>query len=810
MEFLSREFVMDHVNNNPMPLTELGGFVYSRTYSRWLEDQGRREFWHETVKRALEYNFALEYSHMKDIGFEPNVKRMKEEAKELFENIYNTKQFPSGRTLWLGNGNEKINKDFVLGNFNCSFTNIEKWDDLAEVFYLLMVGTGIGIKSTKEMASKMPKIRTNVDLINDEYTPVLVDKRLEDTEMRVLKNGYAKIYVGDSKEGWVDALDTYLKILTQEQYENIHTISVSYDSVRPQGERLKTFGGTASGPEPLMEMFEGFDNTLKNKIDPTLDPIETDDKGYGQVRPVHLLDMANLIGANVVVGGVRRTAEIFLFDADDYETMFAKYGINGIWTEDQYKHHLNVGQKLDELGIKPVWFEDFTTHTRAKLDKMKIENELYGKLSNAKSEQEREEIQEELAKVAELTLPANPRVGLDHRRMSNNSIAFVEKPDETFMDMVFEMMQLEGEPGFVNLAEGARRILESLGIEDPTEEQIKDKAYQIGLNPCVEIILNSKNVCNLTTINVTAFVNEDGTLDKEGLVRAQELSARIGLRMTLATLELPEWDKTQSRDRLLGASLTGWKDAMGLLNYNQEQEDELKKLLFETARNEADKYSRQLRVNAPMFVTAVKPEGTLSQVAGGVSSGLHWAHSPYFYRRVRITSTDPLAKVAQELGWPIHAEVGTNGFMDENELAKEEQLEAARTWVITFPVKSGAEVTKDDVSVDDQFDNYYSFQEMYTEMNTSNTITVKPGEWKQAQKRVWDNWDNFVGVSFLSHDGGTYQLAPYEAITKEQYEKAKKAMKAFDEKLLIKYESSETELDEENIEECANGVCPIR
>lgn len=326
----------------------------------------------------------------------------------------------------------------------------------------------------------------------------------------------------------------------------------------------------------------------------------------------------------------------------------------------------------------------------------------------------------------------------------------------------------------------------------------------------MEVILDSKNVCNLTTINVKSFVQEDNTLDLEGIKEAQRLSARIGLRMTLATLELPEWDKTQSRDRLLGVSMTGWKDAMSLLEYDQEQEDELKSLLYQEAREEADRYAKELRVNAPMFVTAVKPEGTLSQVAGGVSSGLHWAHSEYFNRRVRITATDPLAQVAKELGWPIHAEVGTNGHMSEDKLAEQEQLDAARTWVITFPVKSGTEVTKDDVTVDDQFDNYYSFQELYTEMNTSNTITVKPDEWKQAQKRVWGNWDNFVGVSFLSHDGGTYQLAPYEAITEEEYNKAISEMKEYDQELLLKYEEHETELDLDLVEGCSSGTCPIR
>ena len=140
MEFLPVKFVEEYVREHDWPLTELGEFVYYRTYSRWLEGKGRREYWHETVKRAIEYNMALEYAHLKRNNLKPDLKRMRDEAKKLFVNIYETKQFPSGRTLWLGNGNETINKDFVLGNFNCSFLNIEKWEDLSELFYLLMVG----------------------------------------------------------------------------------------------------------------------------------------------------------------------------------------------------------------------------------------------------------------------------------------------------------------------------------------------------------------------------------------------------------------------------------------------------------------------------------------------------------------------------------------------------------------------------------------------------------------------------------------------------------------------------------------------
>jgi adenosylcobalamin-dependent ribonucleoside-triphosphate reductase len=557
---------------------------------------------------------------------------------------------------------------------------------------------------------------------------------------------------------------------------------------------LKTFGGSASGHEPLKEMFEGIDKVLKNEIDPSLKPIVADEKGYGNVRPIHILDIGNLIGANVVVGGVRRTAEIFLFDADDYEVLLAKYGINGFWKEKHFKQHEKVRELLLENGIElPDWF-----------DEVGIRN--YDENVN-KNFTTNEPNREEDGSLCPFNFG---RSNINHRRMSNNSVAFTEKPSRKKHSLQFALLQGEGEPAFVNLEEAARRIAKQLGIKNPSRRFLKKMMEKIGLNPCVEIILFSKNVCNLTTVNVKAFIKEDNTLDLDALYRAQQLSTRIGLRMTLTTLELSNWDKIQKRDRLLGTSLTGWKDAMDIIGYTKEQEDELKIKLHAIAREEADAYSKQLRVNAPMLVTAVKPEGTLSQVAGGVSSGLHWSHSPYYVRRIRINANDPLVSVAKELGWGIHAETGTLGISIEEELAKEEVIEQARTLVIDFPIYSGAKRTKDDISVEEQFDNYFSFQDKYTEHNTSNTITVKENEWEKAEQIVWDGWDNFVGVSFLAHDGGTYLLAPYEAITEEEYKQRKSKMKPFDSALLRKYEQSETQADLDNMESCESGICPIR
>ncbi len=728
-------------------MNALGQFVYYRTYSRWLPNEGRRETWKETCRRAVEYNVQLGVRHTEKIGFPVDYEWHRNEAELLFDNMFNLRQFLSGRTLWVGGAENGVAEKYPLSNFNCSFVNIRSWSDLGDLFYLLMVGTGVGFKVTKAFAAGLEPIRTNTTLLHSEYEPVPESARYEHSVLRDMENGYAKIYVGDSKEGWVESLRIYLEILTESRYEHIHTVKISYNSVRPNGARLNTFGGTASGPEPLREMFEGIDNVLKNRIDPSLrDMVHVwDDYGhpteYAYARPIHILDIANLIGNNVVVGGVRRTAEIALFDADDYECIFAKYGINGIWDAEK---HAKVIAKTRALGL------------------------------------------EKEAQFLE-SLPLNdPNARpLHHRRMSNNSIAFESKPSREMLNLIFEMMQGEGEPGFVNLEEARRRR--------PNAE---------GLNPCAEILLDSYGVCNLTTVNMMAFVEEDEPGYDE-LLEAQRLSARAGLRMTLAELELPHWNAVQQRDRLLGTSLTGVKDALAACGIKEWQEASLLEELGKAAREEADNYAKKLRVSSPLLVTTVKPEGTLSQVAGGVSSGLHWSHSPYYIRRIRINAADPLARAVIDLRWTVNPEVGTQGG------TYEERMTNARTHVIDFPVASGATRTKEDVSAAEQLDTYFAFQRHYTEHNSSNTITVRPHEWSEVERIVYEKWNEFTAVSFLALDGGTYALAPYEAITKEKYEELAAALKPFDPAVLHRYETDGTS-DLDGADSCEGGACPIR
>lgn len=388
-----------------------------------------------------------------------------------------------------------------------------------------------------------------------------------------------------------------------------------------------------------------------------------------------------------------------------------------------------------------------------------------------------------------------------------------EKPAKGFLDFIFLVMKGEGEPGFINLYEASRRRLEHMGICKPS--LIEEYAKKIGLNPCAEILLHSKGVCNLTTVNVMGFVHEHNgapRLDEKGLFEAQRLSARSGLRMTLVDLELPNWNEVQKRDRLLGTSLTGWKDAMGALEFSRREENRLLERLKEVARREANLYAKKLRIPAPLLVTTVKPEGTLSIVFGAVSSGLHVAHAPYYIRRIRINAKDPLAQAVLAMrGWKVHAEVGTGGHTMTEELGKHETIANARTLVIDFPVKSSATKTKEETFVDEQFDTYFSFQHGYTEHNTSNTIHLREDEWDKACDRIYHGWDSFVGVSFLALDGGSYTLAPYESCSEDRYNEVWNNMSQFDFDLLQLFDKPQVDDSSlDGVEVCEGGVCPIR
>lgn len=679
---LSREFLSPY-KHAPNPMGQLGAFVYTRTYSRFLPRLGRREFWWETVRRAVEYNCSL-------------APTPREEAEKLFDNIYHMRQFLSGRTLWVGG--TPVAEMYPMANYNCAFTVIDSFTAYHDLFYLLMVGSGVGVRVLQSDADKLPPVRTDLEILHKSYDPVPPYARLEYTDL-TFAHDTATLTVGDSKEGWAQALTHYFDLLSNREYRKIHRLIVVYDSIRPKGEKLRTFGGTASGYGSMMSMLDKIHKVVAaaGKREGTV---------WTALRPIDLLDIANIIGENVVSGGVRRTSEIGLIDADDQACIQAKSNL--------YRQ------------VRGHW-----------------------------------EIDKSIA----------------HRQMSNNSIYYRHKPTREKLHWHLQQMRYSGEPGWINEEAGAKR-----------------RPNFNGCNPCGEILLDSNGLCNLTTVNVMAFVR-DGKLDRKALLEAQRLSVRAGYRMTCRELELYRWNAVQQRDRLLGCSLTGWQDMVNATGLDRDAQIALLEELRETAHTAAKSIAARLGGNEPLLVTTLKPEGTLSLLPT-VSSGVHYSHAPYYIRRVRITAADPLCKVCEDLGYPVLPEVGQD---PDDPITK----------VVEFPVKAPEGRVKADVSAIEQLETYKMFMQHYVDHNCSITVHVRENEWDAVEQWVWDNWDDVVALSFLSYDDSFYELMPYEAITQAEYERRLSEMKPFNPSLLSRYEQEETELDIGD-SECVNGVCPVR
>lgn len=679
---LSDEFIAK-VKHLPNPMGPLGSFVYYRTYSRWIPSELRREYWWETVRRSVEYNCNLV----------PRTPRA--EVEELFMNVYHMKQFLSGRTFWAGGTDASLR--YPMSNYNCAGQVIDDFASFDELFYLLMVGAGVGIRVTFDDVIKLPVIRNNIKVIHMSYEPVPKEERDDlTTPDFTKKKNIVEIIVGDSKEGWQDSLSYFFKLHYAKKYRDIDTIYINYNNVRPKGEKLKVFGGTASGHESLKNMF------VKIK--------EVFDRGEEEIyklKPIDCMDIANIIGENVVSGGVRRTAEMVLIDSMDKEAMGAK---------------TNLYVKTE----KGDWIID-------------------------------------------------PEIA--HRQISNNSIYFKEKPAREEIRWMLEAMRNSGEPGFVNQEAAAKRR-ENFNV----------------VNPCGEILLDSNGLCNLTTVNIMKFVTAEGTLDMDALHRAMWLSARAGVRMTCLDLELERWDMVQKRDRLIGCSITGWQDAMNAVGYGLKEQAKLLRTLREAVHSAGKGYAKELGINEPLLMTTVKPEGTLSQLPT-VSSGVHFSHSPYYVRRVRISVDDPLAKVVLKLEWPVYPEVN-------------QTWENAKTYVVEFPVKAPEGTTKGDVSALEQLEIYKMFMTNYVDHNCSITVHVRENEWEAVEEWLWNNWDDCIALSFLPYDDSFYELLPYEAISKEEYEKRVLEMKPFVPSLLKQFELGED--DRELDDECNNGGCPVR
>jgi len=378
------------------------------------------------------------------------------------------------------------------------------------------------------------------------------------------------------------------------------------------------------------------------------------------------------------------------------------------------------------------------------------------------------------------------------RMLANNSAVYTRKPTNAeFLDEWVALMKSgSGERGIFNrgslvkqLPQRRLDVLKTSGYFDPEGKNI---VGAIGTNPCGEIILQSKQFCNLSEI----VARSDDT--EESLMRKIRIAAILGTyqaSLTKFTYLSKEWKERCEQEALLGVSITGQWDCPAVRN-----PEILKKLRDEAIRLNAE-YAKRFGINPSTCVTAVKPSGTLSQTVD-CSSGIHPRHAPYYIRRIRISATDALFKMLKDQGVPYFPEVG-------------QSKENATTYVLEFPVKApeGARY-RDDISAIELLEHWKMVKRNFTEHNPSATISIGENEWLEVGNWVYNNWEMIGGLSFLPRDNHVYQLAPYEAITKERYEELAKRLEHIDYSKIITYEKTD-ELDVKKELACVGNVCEI-
>lgn len=312
----------------------------------------------------------------------------------------------------------------------------------------------------------------------------------------------------------------------------------------------------------------------------------------------------------------------------------------------------------------------------------------------------------------------------------------------------------------------------------------------MGYNPCHEIALNSNQFCNLTTISQTNIKNEKDFLNR---VYQAALIGTLQASYTDFDYLRPSWKKTTEKEALIGVSFTGIADSKSSIN--AETLRKAAKLVLEVN----EKYAKKLGINVAARATTIKPEGTSSCVLGS-SSGIHARHSEYYIRRVRMNKDDSLA-------------VYLKNVIPE---LVEDDLFSSTGVVVSIPQASpeGAIVREKETALTLLNRSLYYSRNWINpghrsgdnKHNVSVTISVKENEWNELREQMWEHRELYSGISLLPYDGGTYQQAPFEETTKENYNELAKHLKDIDLKQ-VKEESDKTSRAE--IIACGGGKCEI-
>jgi ribonucleoside-diphosphate reductase alpha chain len=603
-------------------LQELQNYTFVSKYARWLEDKNRRETWKEAVERVKQ----MMHTKYADYG-------ITDEINWAYDMMYKKKVLGSQRALQFG-GDPILKRHAKI--YNCTSSYCDRLRFFQECFWLLLCGSGTGFSVQKHHVSKLPTL---------EHNP---------------KNNEGKKYViDDSIEGWSDALGVLLSsyfskpVEEFKEYKNFHVV-FDYSNIRPKGSSLASGVGKAPGYEPLANGLEKIRALLDRCIE----------NGQKKLRPIDAYDIVMHSSDAVLSGGVRRSASLALFSADDEEMAKAKTG---------------------------NWFID------------------------------------------------NPQ-----RARSNNS-ALLLKEETTFEEFQTLMVSVKefGEPGF---------------IWSESREMIFNPCVEIGMWPIDEETGKSGwQGCNLSTINCSSVSDENDFYER---CKAAAIIGTLQAGFTKLEYLGPISEKIFEREALLGVSLTGTMEKHDIVL--------TEKVLKNGAKIAVDtnkEIAKKLKINQAARVTCLKPEGTSSSMLG-TSSGIHPHHAKRYIRHVQANVLEAPYQHFKKIN-PQACEKSSWSANNTDEVIKFPiEVPDGAKLKNQLPAIEMLSVVKDTQKhwVQSGKNKSLCTQE-YLSHNVSNTVTVKPDEWDDVTKYIYDNRKYFAGISLIPQSGDKdYPQAPFTTV----------------------------------------------
>lgn len=743
----------------------LSDIVVHMKYAKYIPELKRRENWYELVYRNRQMHID-------------KFPELEEEIREAYQYVFDKKVFPSMRSLQFGGKPIEINPTRI---YNCCFIAADSWHVFHEALFCLLSGTGVGVSVQYHHVEQLPEIK------------------------KPNKKRNKRFLIGDSLEGWADAV----KALVKSYFFGGSKINFDFSDIRPKGAKLITSGGKAPGPAPLKECLVQIESILDSKND------------GDKLSTLEVHDIICYLADATLAGGIRRAAVISLFSIDDNEMGTCKSG--NWWETNPQRGRANnsavvlrsrvTKEDFDNLfekskasgagepgifftndrdaGTNPCCISGDTLISTSK-GKIPVKN-LIGRpffatvsgrdhFSNAgfwctgrKS-------------VFQLTLTNGYSVKLTADHLVETENRGWKRADELNED---DGIYVDTDIGYDNCSN--LYSMKYVGEEEVYDVNIpavsKFCGNGISLHNC-EISLKSMQFCNLCEVNVSDVQNQE---DYEQRTKAAAFIGTLQASYTNFHYLREQWRKNSEKDALLGVGMVGIASEK-VLRMDMKKAAQI-------AKDENERVAKLIGINKAARITTCKPGGSVSLVAG-TSSGIHAWHNEHYIRRIRVGKNEAIYTYLKE---------------NHPELIEDEFFRPHDTAVISVPVKAPENsITRKESAID----FLERVKKVYLEWvkaghnsgtnthNVSATISIKPREWNDVQKWMWENRDCYSGLSLLPHfeSDHTYKQPPFSDISEEEFAVLASRLSEIDLDYVVESEDN-TDLKGELA--CSGGNCTI-